>query len=204
MDIRTKLEDEIIFSERANSKRQIDTFKKKGIYTVEDFINCDIEKIFYSFEAWERFRGIKDILKYKYLGQPLTINNILDYEYSDKTQIEKSLWRQITRLGFAPYNYNYIAEQLINKNGSCKVIDVISHIPDEHGSLKEFYLEYYSRVKNLDDEELSNEARKNYLETLKNEVNTLLIYKNELDVKLSSLLEQIAIFEENNNTKSQK
>ena len=46
MDINTRLENEVLFdSQSSKGKNRIIALNEKGIFTVEDFINCDITNI---------------------------------------------------------------------------------------------------------------------------------------------------------------
>ena len=59
---------------------------EKGLYTVEDFINCDIDDNFnINKQAIIYYRGMKDILKYKYLGISMTSDILFEKEFSKET-----------------------------------------------------------------------------------------------------------------------
>ena len=195
MDLKTRLEDESIFAKKYQAGMTIKTLNEKGIFTVEDFINCDIAKVIHSSSRKQLF-AFQKILKYKYLGEPLAMDIILEKEYPDEIIIDRDLKRDIIKLGFGSYGFYSLAKEILNKKGSCKMIDIILRLDDKFDFLKEFYIEYYNtQILKENVEEAPVESDKNSLDTLKNELVGLLNQRNALDTKIASLLEQINTLE---------
>lgn len=194
MDLKTKLCDESIFSERPYGIGITNRLVVKGIHTVEDFINCDIHQMSGSPGTQKQFRAFQKILRYKYLDEPLTTDILLEKEYNNEEKIEFALRKDMIKLGFSEYCFNGLAKEILDKNGSCKMIDIISSLDEKFDYLKDFYVAYYNtqkRKENENKEEESIDNDKKSLDTLKNELVCLLNQRNELDTKISSLLEQI-------------
>lgn len=190
-----KLEDEIIFSKKPSGKLTITALNKKGIFTIENFINSDINQITSDSNRKKQFRAFQKILRYKYLGEPLTIDVILDREYKNEQEINLSLHDDMIGLGFGNYFWGNFPTEILAKKGSCKMRDVILYIHgrDEHFSfLTNFYVEYYNtQMKKDEKEEHIIENDKESLSTLKDELVTLLNQRNALDLKISTILEKI-------------
>ena len=195
MDLKTRLENELIFAKIPHANLVISGFNEKGIFTVEDFINYDIEQI-KSYSTRKRYSAFQKILKYKYLGEPFTMDIILEREYNDEAQIFCNLYRDTTKLGFGDYHFELLAKEILNKKGSCKMIDIISIMSEKFDFLKKFYIEYYdSQMKKENIEKVSIDSDKKSLNTLKNELVSLLNQRNILDTKIALLLEQINTLE---------
>lgn len=99
MDLKTELSKESIFIEKSQSVITINNLNKKGIYTIEDFINNDVEKITKTPTTRKTYRAIQKILRYKYLGEPLVLDIILDKEYDAKTS-KNQITNDLVTLGF--------------------------------------------------------------------------------------------------------
>lgn len=195
MDLKTRLENELIFAKIPHANLVISGFNEKGIFTVEDFINYDIEQI-KSYSMRKQYSAFQKILKYKYLGESFTMDIILEREYNDEAQIFCNLYRDITKLGFGNYHFELLAKEILNKKGSCKMIDIISKMSEKFDYLKKFYIEYYdTQMKKENIEKVSVDSDKKSLDTLKNELVSLLNQRNILDTRIALLLEQINTLE---------
>jgi hypothetical protein len=82
MDINTRLENEVLFdSQSSKGKNRIIALNEKGIFTVEDFINCDITNITKTSYIRSHYIAIQYALKYKYKGEPLVTDVLLDRNF---------------------------------------------------------------------------------------------------------------------------
>ena len=212
MNLKTKLSDESIFYKKVQSNIAINRLNSKGIHTVEDFINGDVEKMTTSPRTRKVFRALQKILRYKYLNEPLILDIILEKEYDDKT-LECQLSKDLASLGFEVYHPEELAKKYLKKHGTCKMIDLLltKTIFDVYDTyeLRNFYIEYYNaQMKKKKDEK--NETSHNIvenkeeLEILKNELMVLLDQRDALDIKISSLLEQINTLEGSKNNNARK
>ena len=78
MDINTRLENEDLFdSQSSKGKNRIIALNEKGIFTVEDFINCDINNITKTSYIRSHYIAIQYALRYKYKGEPLVTDDEL-------------------------------------------------------------------------------------------------------------------------------
>ena len=193
MDIKTKLEEDIMFSKNPGVVKM---FNSKGIFTIEDFINCDIEITFSGIDTINKFRGRQDILKYKYLGTPLLSDILLEKEYSNST-LRQAL-RDYTRLGFEPNKVLInIGASLIAEKRTCTMMELINFTPVMNCHyLQEFYKEYYKNHNKVDIMVNENiETVKKSVDNLKLELVSLVNKRNELDTKIVLLTEQINTLE---------
>lgn len=200
MDIKTRLEEEDIFAKRKKPAPVIDSLNKRGIYTVEDYINYDVEQNFYDSVRRKEFRAFQKILRYKYLGEPLLLDVILEKEISNETENIRKFHQDVERnLMILGFNFpgGLYAKKMIAQTGSCKIIDIIlNDAPERYDFLKDFYIEYYNtKIKKENKEEIPVESDKGSLDTLKSELVSLLNQRNSLDTKISLLLEQINTLE---------
>ena len=196
MDLKTKLGEDIIFGKMERGKQVVTTLNKKGIFTVEDFINSDIDQIASHGNLRKNYRAYQEILKYIYLGVPLTMDVLLEKECSMGNELNKHM----SRLGFAGYGApiweSIIARISFKNGGKCRYIDLIKELSSKFEYLTDFYIEYYNTQLNKQNvEETPVESDKKSLDTLKNELIGLLNQRNALDTKIASLLEQINALE---------
>ena len=195
MNTKIKLQDEPVFLGRNSLFFQ--TLNQKGIYTVEDYINADIEQIMTSTQTRNKVRAYKRILKYKYLGEPLVVDVLLDKQYhlygSDKEMIS-----DVKHLGFDGLYCDGIRERYSTNYSHIKMISIVlgmvSKYSKRNAGLVNFYEDYYyTKIKNQETNEIASD--KDSLDSLKNELVSLINKRNELETQISSLLEQINTLE---------
>ena len=155
MNLKIRLENEILFNE---SNQIIRILNKSKIFTIEDFINFDIRLIGKIEKA--KLRALQKILKYKYLNIPLNMDDLLEKEYNSDCIKDPHLLeirKEIKTLGII-YNtpFSKCAHILIEKNGSCKLIDLLRKVLKESTlfetfiisgtdkTILNFYIDYYN------------------------------------------------------------
>jgi len=214
MNIKTRLEDDPIFCSTKKRKlsHRIEALNKIGIYTIEDFINND--NIGGNECLRNDYRAYRDVYNYMLNGTSLINAVILTKEYNKETLITKAhkIANDFNRLGL-PFKTREIQEQLVFKiqseeRESLKGIEIISEMQKifvyynmPYNKLTQFYIDYYEKeiIK-----ENSTETDKNYIERLKKELINLTKQRDELDLKISSLLEQISTLEKGSNINVRK
>ena len=128
MDINTRLENEDLFdSQSSKGKNRIIALNEKGIFTVEDFINCDITNITKTSYIRSHYIAIQYALRYKYKGEPLVTDVLLDRNFRvPRSKIALASHydfyiRNMTKLGFENYSTSQIGKKiLINKTKTYK------------------------------------------------------------------------------------
>lgn len=207
MDIKTRLENEILFN---GSNQTIRILKKSKIFSIEDFIYLDIRLIGRIEKS--KLRALQKILKYKYLNIPLIMDVLLEKEYSSDCLKDPHLFeirKDIRTLGFVCNTpFSICARTLIEKNGTCKLIDILLKVLEESTilenitikgtdkSILNFYIEYYNShiiTENL--KSANGENNREILVALKSELTCLVNQRNELDEKTSDLEQQISTLE---------
>lgn len=196
MDVKIKLGEDRIFSKMERGKQIVTTLNKKGIFTVEDFINSNVEEIASHTSVRQNYRAYQEILKYIYLGVPLTMDVLLEKECSMGKELEKHM----SRLGLAGYGCraweNTINKIAFENGGKCRYIDLLKVIESKFEYLTDFYIEYYNtQIEKENKGEVTVESDKKSLDTLKKELISLLNQRNALDTKIALLLEQINTLE---------
>lgn len=217
MNINTRLENEDLFdSQNAKGKNRIIALNEKGIFTVEDFINCDITNITKTSYIRNYYIAIQYALRYKYKGEPLVTDVLLDKEFkihrrrigfgSDHNFYIGSM----TRLGFENYSMSRIAYKIlinkmkenndyyqyqIAKNGEIKqeyynisMMEIIKNKAQSGDKLAQFYVDYQEQKK-LEEEQKKSDFE--VLEKLKNEIVLLTTQRDKLDKKICELTEQV-------------
>ncbi len=192
MDIKTRLNEETIFNKKPKGNLTITSLNKKGIFTVEDFINCNVNNITKDINRKIQFKAFQDILKYKYLNIPLNNDILLEKEYT-KTFQKTQLKKDTITLGFGEYSFSKLTEMILEKQSTCKMIDIITNLDNRHSYLRDFYIKYYeNNLKNIEkSQEISNNNDIEKLNILKDKLIILINKRNELDKEIISLLEQI-------------
>lgn len=199
MDLKTKLGEDIIFPKKFKGITSVETLNKKGIFTVEDFINCDVELISSSKQQSTQFRAFQDLFKSYYLGQSLIREPILENEYGID-DLDNYL-NDIEKLGYVTRrgSYSYIFKAMLSGQSTVKMVEILrANIPQDKsdskvGFLNELYVNYYDEKQK--EKQASTEQDVDLLITLKNELVGLLNQRNALDTKIASLLEQINTLE---------
>lgn len=198
MELKTKLEEEILFIKSPRPKLIINHLNKKGIFTVEDFINCDVEQMSSNSIRRKEFRAYQGILKYKYLGTPLVVDVLLEKEINGQITI-RELTKALNTLGFNVHTNVHTENLSWDSSTMIKMIDYIRHISSgAYDNLKDFYIEYYdTQIKKQNSEEDIVESDKSSLEMLKTELISLVSRRDELNEKIKSLSEKINSLEGN-------
>lgn len=199
MDIKTRLGEDIIFPKKFRGITSVETLNEKGIFTVEDFINCDVELISSSKQQSTQFRAFQDLFKSYYLGQSLIREPILENEYGID-DLDNYL-NDIEKLGYVTRGgyYSGIFKAMLSGQSTVKMVEILrANIPQDKsvskvGFLNELYVNYYDEKQK--EKQASAEQEIDSLITLKNELVSLLNQRNMLDTKIASLLEQINTLE---------
>lgn len=211
MDLNTKLEDEVLFSaNESGCKRRVGILKKKGIFTIEDFINTDIDSLISTKEIAIQFKALQKILRYKYLGETLVQDVILDNKYN-KDMIGK-LYNDLCRLGFYKASYGYRFKEIVysvvtrNESDNLKILDFLREIALKSTSsqakvIAQFYVDYYD--KNLNKQQDEN-ISPGSIEDLKKQLVTLVAQVNKLNDKMAELIEQVNSLEGGSITNGRK
>lgn len=193
--IHDNIENEPLFSKREQPGKIIKFLNEKGIYTIDEFINCDLDAIYGKASNKKRMIAIQKILKYKYLGEPLTFDILLTKEYTTYWDIKKYFMKDLRTLGIDHTTYADRALDIVEQKGSVTIMDLMyTEIADNYNYLKEFYIEYYE-TKMINQ---SNEISTDNLKVLKKELESLIEERNKLDSKISLLQSQIIQMEESN------
>lgn len=217
MNINTRLENEDLFdSQNAKGKNRIIALNEKGIFTVEDFINCDITNITKTSYIRSHYIAIQYALRYKYKGEPLVTDVLLDrnfrvprYKIALGSHYDFYI-RDMTKLGFENYSTSQIGKKiLVNKmvenndyyphkiaaNGGIKqeyynvsMMEILKVKAQSGDKLAKFYVDYHSK-KSLEEEQKKSDFE--ILEKLKNEIVLLTTQRDKLDKKIRELTEQV-------------
>lgn len=96
---------------------KIIALNERGIFTVEDFINCNITNITKTSYIRSHYIAIQYALKYKYKGEPLVTDVLLDRNFRvPRSKIALSSHydfyiRAMTKLGFENYSTSQIEKK---------------------------------------------------------------------------------------------
>ncbi len=229
MDINTRLENEDLFdSQNAKGKNRIVALNNKGIFTVEDFINCDIATITSTSYLRNYYVAIQYALKYKYKGEPLVTDVLLEQEFEiDRFRVRHASpqihIRFAKKLGFENYMISQIVkgeirnkmeenkdfyQRDIAKSGGFKqqyyyisMMEILKVIAQSGDKLAQFYVDYQEQ-KSL--EEGQQKSNTEILEKLKNEIVSLTTQRDKLDEKIRQLTEQVQKLEGGNISNGRK
>lgn len=230
MDINTRLENEVLFdSQSSKGKNRIIALNERGIFTVEDFINCDITNITKTSYIRSHYIAIQYALKYKYNGEPLVTDVLLDRNFRvPRSKIALGSHydfyiRAMAKLGFENYSMSQIGKKiLVNKmkenddyyshriaaNGGIKqeyynvsMMEILKVKAQSGDKLAQFYVDYQEQ-KSL--EEGQQKSNTEILEKLKNEIVSLTAQRDKLDDKIRQLTEQVQKLEGGNISNGRK
>lgn len=223
MDIKTRLENEDLFdSQNVKGKNRITSLNEHGIFTVEDFINCDIVNITKTSYLRRYYIAIQHALKYKYKGEPLVSDVLLDKEFEfDRTKFGLGVSSNyrigiMEKLGFKVDPSTRIAKKIVEnkmkanddyyqhsaaKNGGFKqdsykvsIIEILKSIAQSGDKLAQFYVEYKEKQELEEKQQTSSET----LQKLKSEIVLLTTQRDELDERIRQLMEQVQTLEGGN------
>ncbi len=210
MDVKTRLENEELFGSQPG--RRVIFLNTKKIFTVEDFINCDINQITASCYTRRYYMALQHALKYKYKGEPLALDVLLDREY----QIGHEHYKMSTDydlniseakiLGFEDSKLSSYARRILKskmidnddyyptKNGRYKqdfytvsIIEILDMMASKGDKLAKFYVDY-KRKKGIEENQQDSTE---YYEKLKSEIILLTVERDKLDKKILELTEQL-------------
>lgn len=186
MNIKTKLENEELFCV-GKGKLRIQAANKKGIYTIEDFLNCNTSSLY---PGNNQYRVFKDVLSHKYLGTPLIRSICLDKIVSR----ENVGYILSNELGFRGRT-NDIKRILLNISyDNTKIIDVLRYLSADYNysykPLVDFYISYYDEHKKKNENIAENNSD---IKSARDEITFLTKLRDELDARISELKNQIDI-----------
>lgn len=199
MDIKKRLEKEEFVGIAGNKKLRIKYLNENNIYTIEEFLNCDINVLYHSKESKTKVKIEKDILRYKYLQEPMTRDTLLtsDITISDKEKCKYTMINALENLGFGNFSrvnryFNEIAFNKVfnNASASIKIIDYLKCClldeSDINYNLISFYVNYYDTI-------IYNRkiTIKNDLQRMKDELVKLVLERKRLDKSIEKLATEI-------------
>lgn len=215
-----RLEDEPFLNSKPNFGQNLIGLHNRGIYTLNDFITMDLKSIPDKTRRNEFFRMI-DILKYKYLGEDLVCDVLLQkiypatydeylklkekYHYSDIMEewlmrdILQILKRDCSKLGIPFKEVKY--RRLFRPNMEQTTLSMKDYLEDEdirdsHSKyLVDFYLEYIKTKESKKDVAITSSE----LETLKKQLSSLTSQRDDLDKQIIDVQNQIQIMSEGKN-----
>ncbi|MDD6878611.1 MAG: hypothetical protein PUD59_00045 [bacterium] len=211
MDLRTRLEDEEIFC--SNNKKNLNRIKKlnyAGIFTIENFINADIDLLTKTPYLSKQYKAFQKILRYKYCNDVLP-QDILLYKNYDIDTIDyrwENVMLTLEDLGFGKVFFIDIRNALIarNSSGNIKIIDILREAAlkdyvEQNRIIAKFYVDYYDKeiLKNHE-----TETSINSIKDLKKQLASLINQKNQLDDKIFKLTEQVKMLEERQSKNGRK
>lgn len=199
MDIKKRLENEEFVGIAGNKKLRIKYLNENNIYTIEEFLNCDINLLYHSKESKTKVKIEKDILRYKYLQEPMVRDTLLtsDITISDKEKCKYTMINALENLGFGNFSrvnryFNEIAFNKVfnNASASIKIIDYLKCClldeSDINYNLISFYVNYYDTI-------IYNRkiTIKNDLQRMKDELVKLVLERKRLDKSIEKLTTEI-------------
>ena len=199
MDIKKRLENEEFVGIAGNKKLRIKYLNENNIYTIEEFLNCDINLLYHSKESKTKVKIEKDILRYKYLQEPMVRDTLLtsDITISDKEKCKYTMINALENLGFGNFSrvnryFNEIAFNKVfnNASASIKIIDYLKCClldeSDINYNLISFYVNYYDTI-------IYNRkiTIKNDLQRMKDELVKLVLERKRLDKSIEKLTDEI-------------
>lgn len=206
MDINTKLrDDKFLFPEEVENKKSnasgimVTALNKRGIESINDLINYD-QTQFNRFNA-HYLSALIQILRYKYLGEPLVNDVLLESKYTHSSKDTKRLAKDLRRLGFgrelqelearvqrfmeaapAEFTMEYV---LKSNNRYIRTMRLFGN-----ANFIGFYLEYIEEKKKKEQTE-ENTPIKNVLEGLKLQLEELGKIRDGIDTQIQNVQNQI-------------
>lgn len=215
MDINTNLrDDEFLFpksNENEKGKNQasgiiVTALNKRGIQTINDLFNYD-QTQFNRLNA-HYLGALIQILKYKYLGEELLSDVLLESEYSHSQRDIKKLAKDLRRLGFGRkldelesfasrfmslQSESKVTMEQVLKNGGTRIDGHFIPKPRLFGDadFTGFYLDYLEQKRKQDQQEQDNNPSKEVLEGLKLQLQGLVMMRDGLDKQIQDVQNQI-------------
>ena len=211
MDIKDRLESIDLFEpQSATGKNRIISLNNKGIFTVEDFINCDIDGLTKTSYIRREYKAIQHVLRYKYKGEPLVLDVLLDKSFSLRrsdvmglttTPYFNAIEKSFRRIGLGGLTASHIAIKLAKEkmvdnhdfysydavDGKFKkdkyevlVIDILKHMAQKGSKLAKFYVEYQEK-KELEERQQHSPSEHNSSEVLENLKSTIVLLTSQRD-----------------------
>lgn len=212
MDIKTRLENEELFGYQPNiGQKRIIALNKKGIFTIEDFINCDAFNITTTSHKKKYYLALQHALKYKYKGEPLVLDVLLDKEYEISREMcgfgshsyNRIKIDDVIKLGFEGYDISRIAKDIlenkmkknndyyphdISKNGGIKrefysisIMEIIKVLAQSGDKLAQFYVDYKENVDCQEKIEFEESQKQSSSETLETLKSTIILLTAQRD-----------------------
>ena len=195
MNIKTKLENEEIFCVGKNFSSRLSSVNKQGICTVEDFLNCDINRIC---SNPKQYRILRDVLSCKYLGTMLIRSELLDNVVVKNNQFTRDIVFIMEELGFHGFDkIRGIPLKILDDDriSQIKIIDFLREVSKVDGysykPLVDFYIAYY-------DTKMKSEVNVEYIKKIRDEINLLTRQRDELDVRIQELSNKIEVMRKGN------
>lgn len=184
MDLKTRLEDEELFCIGSNGKNRVPAVNKKGVYTVEDFLNCDVD---YLSSSNKQYRVLKDVISCKYKNTPLLRSVYLDRTVS-RDNVINIMYNELGFKGI-PNDLHRIIKDL--STSEIKMIDVLRYISNDeryaYKPLIDFYVSYYDNNHSKDETKIDNN---NNLKNARDEISFLLNLRERVDARITELNDQ--------------
>ena len=211
MDLNINLrEDKFLFPDENNNNGKnngsgliVAALNKRGIFTINDLINYDQTK--FSSNSAHYLRALIQILRYKYLGEELINDVLLESDYTNSAKDHKKLARDLKMLGFGrgsmPKEVYNIVVSFMQRQPDRTIITMEQVLKSDSPVLRKlelignadfrgFYLEYLEQKRRKNQQEIL-EPTKEVLESLKNQLCRLITERDELDKKINDLQDKI-------------
>ena len=223
MNIKTRLLNEELFGYQPYiGERRAIALNIKGIFTIEDFINCDVFTLATNSYLRNYYLALQHVLKYKYLGTPLVNDILLDTVYRVDREKCKSNCEFVIynakKLGFDYKKFSKVAKEILDlkvaensdyhpfnpdENGfsnywcyELPTIEILQKLADGGDKLAQFYVSYQNKKKYYEEKTL--EAKQEAIFKLKCEMTALLMDRDEINEKIHQVKEQLKDLERDN------
>ncbi len=209
MDVNINLKDDTFFfsdgkennyKKNNASKLLILSLNKKGIYTVNDLINIDQTKFNKSNAHY--LRALVQIMRYRYLGEELINDVLLENEYTTSKSDVGRLAKDLRRLGFGG-DIKYLRDKVIplyitlHLDDNSFTMEQFLRAEDDNSlfvlgnaDFRGFYLKYIEEMKKKKQAE-ENMPEKDILEELKHQLERLIETRDSIDKQIQDVQNQI-------------
>ena len=176
---------------------RIGLLNNHGILTVEDFMAADLT-LFKTPHIRTYFNALQKILRYKYLGTPISTDYLLD-EY---VHLHLQDYRDcMSKLGIhlKDESVRYMASRFsgVPQNTPVRIINLLKEISNAPGmsqqkALAQIYVQYYGINKAIDE---TTQITPEILEELKRRISMLSQERDDLDKKIAKYTELVRDYE---------
>lgn len=223
MDIKTRLEDvEFLFSTTLPNKKiactnMLKYLNSKGIYTVEDMINC--QESDFSNSRRKTYVAVVQILKHAFMGQELVSDVLLEKTYTNNNKGIYECAKDFIALGFPIHKgpmYKSVLEKMVSniirefqkedfKDEEFTMESIISRfgINASGPNLAQYYLDYLSAKKEKQTE-VTSETIPSILDGLKTQLQGLITMRDGIDKQIQAVQEQIKLASEGEKSHGRK